>query len=154
MGSVSWCGRQVVDTEAAEVGLPSAADHDADVRPFHHRCAPPSRRRGLPELQGLIVMAAGRPARRLSPEPCANLIAWNRMAGARRASEAEGGGKDGALWNLRKCSAAALDVLSTVFSEELLPFVTPTVRERLGVRACRAARPQHPAAGAAPANWG
>mmetsp|Transcript_18691 Transcript_18691/g.56506 ORF Transcript_18691/g.56506 Transcript_18691/m.56506 type:complete len:924 (-) Transcript_18691:2081-4852(-) len=75
---------EVVDTEAAEAGLPSAADHDADVRPFHHR-----------------------------------------------ASDAEGGGKDGALWNLRKCSAAALDVLSTVFAEELLPFVTPTVRERL-----------------------
>lgn len=33
------CVGQVVDTEAAEAGLPSAADHDADVRPFHHRWA-------------------------------------------------------------------------------------------------------------------
>lgn len=68
--------------------------------------------------------------------------------GARRASEAEGGGKDGALWNLRKCSAAALDVLSTVFSEELLPFVTPTVRERLGVRA-----PSPPLPAPTPFRW-
>lgn len=28
---------EVVDTEAAEAAGPMAADHDADVRPFHHR---------------------------------------------------------------------------------------------------------------------
>lgn len=44
-------------------------------------------------------------------------------------------GKDSACWNIRKCSAAGLDVLSTVFGEELLPFVTPTVRQRLQVGA-------------------
>lgn len=42
-------------------------------------------------------------------------------------------GKDSACWNIRKCSAAGLDVLSTVYGEELLPFVTPTVRQRLQV---------------------
>jgi len=36
-------------------------------------------------------------------------------------------------WNLRKCSAAGLDVLSTVFGEELLPIVTPIVQQRLQV---------------------
>ena len=34
-------------------------------------------------------------------------------------------------WNMRKCSAAGLDVLSTVFQEELLPIVTPIVQQRL-----------------------
>ena len=32
---------------------------------------------------------------------------------------------------MRKCSAAGLDVLSTVFQEELLPIVTPIVQQRL-----------------------
>lgn len=50
-----------------------------------------------------------------------------------RNSEGEGSGKDSACWNIRKCSAAGLDVLSTVFGEELLPLVTPIVRQRLQV---------------------
>lgn len=37
-------------------------------------------------------------------------------------------------WNLRKCSAAGLDVLSTVFGDELLPIVLPIVEQRLRVR--------------------
>lgn len=36
-------------------------------------------------------------------------------------------------WNLRKCSAAGLDVLSTVFGDELLPIVLPIVEQRLRV---------------------
>lgn len=36
-------------------------------------------------------------------------------------------------WNMRKCSAAGLDVLSTVFQEEMLPIVTPIVQQRLQV---------------------
>lgn len=38
-----------------------------------------------------------------------------------------------ARWNLRKCSAAALDVVSVVFHEELLPIITPIVQERIQV---------------------
>ncbi len=34
-------------------------------------------------------------------------------------------------WNLRKCSAAGLDVLSTVFGDELLPIVLPIVQARM-----------------------
>ena len=34
-------------------------------------------------------------------------------------------------WNLRKCSAAALDVLAGVFHEDLLPVVLPILRETL-----------------------
>eukprot|EP00191_Tetraselmis_sp_GSL018_P017971 CAMPEP_0177587948 /NCGR_PEP_ID=MMETSP0419_2-20121207/5948_1 /TAXON_ID=582737 /ORGANISM="Tetraselmis sp., Strain GSL018" /LENGTH=732 /DNA_ID=CAMNT_0019078081 /DNA_START=462 /DNA_END=2658 /DNA_ORIENTATION=- len=34
-------------------------------------------------------------------------------------------------WNLRKCSAAGLDVLSTVFNERLLPVLMPIIDERL-----------------------
>ena len=45
----------------------------------------------------------------------------------------EGGGKEVARWNLRKCSAAALDVVSVVFHEELLPIITPIVQERIQV---------------------
>lgn len=34
-------------------------------------------------------------------------------------------------WNLRKCSAAALDVLANVFREECLPIVLPILKETL-----------------------
>lgn len=34
-------------------------------------------------------------------------------------------------WNLRKCSAAALDVLATVFKEDLLPVLVPILKETL-----------------------
>ncbi|XP_064626357.1 transportin-1-like isoform X2 [Lineus longissimus] len=34
-------------------------------------------------------------------------------------------------WNLRKCSAAALDVLANVFHEELLPVLLPILKDRL-----------------------
>ena len=33
-------------------------------------------------------------------------------------------------WNLRKCSAAALDILSTVFGDEILPLLMPIVQVR------------------------
>jgi transportin-1 len=55
--------------------------------------------------------------------------------------EEEGGEDDGEevnRWNLRKCSAAGLDVLSTVFGEELLPIVLPIVEQRLRVRPAEA----------------
>ena len=46
--------------------------------------------------------------------------------------ENESGGSDSATtWNLRKASAAALDVLATTFGDELLPLVTPSIREGL-----------------------
>lgn len=34
-------------------------------------------------------------------------------------------------WNLRKCSAAALDVLASVFRNELLPVLVPILKETL-----------------------
>jgi transportin-1 len=34
-------------------------------------------------------------------------------------------------WNLRKCSAAALDVLSNVFNEDLLPVLLPLLKQNL-----------------------
>ncbi|KAG0595592.1 hypothetical protein M758_UG179600 [Ceratodon purpureus] len=34
-------------------------------------------------------------------------------------------------WNLRKCSAAGLDILSTVFGDEILPILMPLVQVRL-----------------------
>ena len=51
--------------------------------------------------------------------------------------DAEGGGGHGeevVRWNLRKCSAAALDVVSTVFNEDLLPTITAIVEQKLRVR--------------------
>ncbi|KAL6784947.1 TRN1 [Auxenochlorella protothecoides x Auxenochlorella symbiontica] len=36
-----------------------------------------------------------------------------------------------ARWNLRRCSASALDMLSTTFGDELLPIVLPTIHQRL-----------------------
>ncbi|CAF1223085.1 unnamed protein product [Rotaria socialis] len=46
--------------------------------------------------------------------------------------EGAGGNADQATeWNLRKCSAAALDVLSSVFREGILPMLLPILREML-----------------------
>eukprot|EP00884_Botryococcus_braunii_P019984 jgi/Botrbrau1/666/Bobra.0161s0050.1 len=45
--------------------------------------------------------------------------------------EGEAEGDEINRWNLRKCSAAGLDVLSTVFGQELLPIVLPIVQQRL-----------------------
>lgn len=54
---------------------------------------------------------------------------------SRNAAHGEEEGDDDAdevsRWNMRKCSAAGLDVLSTVFQEEMLPIVTPIVQQRL-----------------------
>ena len=47
--------------------------------------------------------------------------------------DSDSDGEEVNRWNLRKCSAAGLDVLSTVFGEELLPIVTPIVQQRLQV---------------------
>ncbi|XP_023245329.1 transportin-1 [Copidosoma floridanum] len=49
------------------------------------------------------------------------------------ADEEDGGDDDSSLsdWNLRKCSAAALDILASVFKEELLPVLLPILKETL-----------------------
>lgn len=50
------------------------------------------------------------------------------------ASDDECGGDDDSSlsdWNLRKCSAAALDVLASVFRNELLPTLLPILKETL-----------------------
>ncbi|PWA81477.1 transportin 1 [Artemisia annua] len=36
------------------------------------------------------------------------------------------------IWNLRKCSAAALDIISNVFGDEILPTLMPFVQSKLG----------------------
>ncbi len=59
------------------------------------------------------------------------------LRGATRGEEGGEDDDDGEevnRWNLRKCSAAGLDVLSTVFGDELLPIVLPIVEQRLRVR--------------------
>ncbi|PVU89870.1 hypothetical protein BB559_004888 [Furculomyces boomerangus] len=37
----------------------------------------------------------------------------------------------GTEWNLRKCAAASLDVMSTIFRNEILPFILPSLNEAL-----------------------
>ena len=48
-------------------------------------------------------------------------------------SDDEDDGDDNSLsdWNLRKCSAAALDVLASVFRNDLLPVLLPILKETL-----------------------
>ena len=48
-------------------------------------------------------------------------------------SDDEDGNDDSSLsdWNLRKCSAAALDVLASVFRNDLLPVLLPILKETL-----------------------
>lgn len=45
----------------------------------------------------------------------------------------DGGDKDDTVseWNLRKCSAAALDVMSNVFRDDILPVLLPILKETL-----------------------
>jgi len=47
--------------------------------------------------------------------------------------ESGGGDDDNSLsdWNLRKCSAAALDILASVFRNDLLPVLLPILKETL-----------------------
>lgn len=51
--------------------------------------------------------------------------------------EGDAGGDDddevASRWNLRRCSAAALDRLSLVYGDELLPLLLPIVEQRLQV---------------------
>lgn len=46
--------------------------------------------------------------------------------------EGDEGEGDGRQWNLRRCSAAALDMLSATFGDELLPLLLPEVQAKLG----------------------
>lgn len=52
------------------------------------------------------------------------------MSGTCEAEEEEDDDEVNA-WNLRKCSAAGLDILSTVYHDELLPIMLPIVEQRL-----------------------
>ena len=45
----------------------------------------------------------------------------------------DAGGEGVRSWNLRRCSATGLDVLSTVFGDSLLALVVPVVQQRLQV---------------------
>ena len=60
-------------------------------------------------------------------------MAWCCRGNAHGDSGSESDGEEISRWNLRKCSAAGLDVLSTVFGDELLPIVIPVVEQRLQV---------------------
>ena len=44
----------------------------------------------------------------------------------------DGGDDEATEWNLRKCSAAGLDILSSVFHDDILPFLLPLVQEKIG----------------------
>ncbi|KAG2439212.1 hypothetical protein HXX76_004574 [Chlamydomonas incerta] len=94
---------EVAEAEAAEAsGGVQTEDRDQDLKPFHHRA---------------------------------------REHGAEAAEEgADGGAADGddddddevfSAWNLRKCSAEALDVLSNNYGDDLLPVLLPIVQQRL-----------------------
>ena len=82
-------------------------------------------------------MLGGRPGRC----PPTHLLTWfhdicaslsiARSAGRNEDEEDEDDGEEVNRWNLRKCSAAGLDVLATVFADELLPITLPIINERL-----------------------
>jgi transportin-1 len=58
----------------------------------------------------------------------------SRMVGAADGDEEDEDDDDDDIinsWNLRKCSAAGLDILSTVFGDEILPVLMPLVQVRL-----------------------
>ncbi|GLI64504.1 hypothetical protein VaNZ11_007770 [Volvox africanus] len=96
---------EVADAEAAEGAATQEEDRDQDVKPF----MPRTREHGAP------------------------------TAGADEAGNGGDGGEAVAdddeealnAWNLRKCSAEALDMLSNNFGDDLLPVLLPIVQQRL-----------------------
>lgn len=76
----------------------------------------------ISELSEFLILAAG--------------AGDSNMSGGGESDDEEEGGADaddGSLsdWNLRKCSAAALDVLANVFGADLLPVLFPILKETL-----------------------
>lgn len=57
----------------------------------------------------------------------------NMSGGGESDDEDDGADTDSSLsdWNLRKCSAAGLDVLANVFGADLLPVLFPILKETL-----------------------
>merc|ERR1719322_810933 len=86
-------------------------DREEDIRPRFHR----SRSH---HIEGGGGVMAGSPSAGDAAEPN---------------SDDEDDGDDNSLsdWNLRKCSAAALDVLASVFRNDLLPVLLPILKETL-----------------------
>merc|ERR1712223_1857930 len=86
-------------------------DREEDIRPRFHR----SRSH---HIEGGGGVMAGSPSAGDAAEPN---------------SDDEDDGDDNSLsdWNLRKCSAAALDVLASVFRNDLLPILLPILKETL-----------------------
>ncbi|GFR43753.1 hypothetical protein Agub_g4865 [Astrephomene gubernaculifera] len=95
---------EVSEAEAAEGAATQAEDRDQDLKPFtQHR----AREHGSAADSGEGSEGAGE----------------------------EGSGDDDeevfSAWNLRKCSAEALDVLSNSYGDDLLPVLLPIVQQRL-----------------------
>ena len=103
----------------------------------------------LAEERGLAAAAAGAALpedRDDQLKPFIHKGAGHGEAGGGGGGDGGEGGEDGgggdddgddddevARWSLRRCSAAGLDMLSTVFGDELLPIILPVVQERLQV---------------------
>ncbi|KAG2499029.1 hypothetical protein HYH03_003214 [Edaphochlamys debaryana] len=96
---------EVAEAEAAEgAGASQKEDRDQDLKPFTHKGA---REHGAEATED----------------------------GAAADGEAGAGGDDDdevfSAWNLRKCSAEALDMLSNNYGDDLLPVLLPIVQQRL-----------------------
>lgn len=58
----------------------------------------------------------------------------SRLHGATGDGDGDDDDDDVSAWNLRKCSAAGLDILSNVFGDELLPVLMPIIQTNLADR--------------------
>ena len=65
------------------------------------------------------------------PEEMAPIFHKNKEIGEDGEWEEDDGSMEVAAWNLRKCSAAGLDVLSTSFNDKILPHLLPALQARL-----------------------
>lgn len=102
-------------------------DKEEDIRPRFHRS------KVHKSLESRIAAAAFGEQKREPVDSVESIDGPDRNESSDEEDEDDDEEAENTLsnWNLRKCSAGALDVLANVFRDELLPIVLPILRETL-----------------------
>ena len=129
-------GDEGVAIESCEFwsALCDSVDDTAVLRPFLPRLLPVLLRNMVFEEHSDEVAEAEAAEEEAGRDaPADGLRPFVGRAHARGAAEEEDeeDEEEVSRWNLRRCSASALDMLSTVFGDELLPIILPPISQRL-----------------------